>query len=373
AWYWYPFVSTQMLDTEEKTTVDPTQLNTPVQAPLDNHVLSVKLSAIRDEMMKWSEDRARNMEAMLTLQRNMQALRVKVKNINSQHQRQIFHLRSSLQAALEQLKASSPPHLVTEPANFSSGKSSSEDGDYPQSTESTRAFAVLYLLMGTAWYSLTSGISLLDVFLFSRRSAGVRKALLLLLFLLLWVLPEVYPVNCRAVRGSQSFLVIALSYPVQITHVTLEHIPRNVSPTGHINSTPKDFTVHYFYWAAKQGNSEIVRKILLLSQQGGPGVDVNIKSYDGYTPLHMAAIHSHESVLSVLVRDYGANCNIRDNSGKKPYQYLHKDASPKVREMLGDPHAADYKPPGYEQHFSDPPKGLSTWSKLFQSKHPKNT
>ncbi|KAK1783895.1 hypothetical protein P4O66_023132, partial [Electrophorus voltai] len=56
--------------------------------------------------------------------------------------------------------------------------------------------------------------------------------------------PEVYPVNCRAVCGSQSFLVIALSYPVQITHVTLEHIPRNVSPTGHINSTPKDFTVH---------------------------------------------------------------------------------------------------------------------------------
>ncbi|KAK1784520.1 hypothetical protein P4O66_004753 [Electrophorus voltai] len=170
AWYWYPFVSTQMLDTEEKTTVDPTQLNTPVQAPLDNHVLSVKLSAIRDEMMKWSEDRARNMEAMLTLQGNMQALRVKVKNINSQHQRQIFHLRSSLQAALEQLKASSPPHLVTEPANVYSGKSSSEDGDYPQSTQSTRAFAVLYLLMGIAWYSLTSGISLLDVFLFSRGS-----------------------------------------------------------------------------------------------------------------------------------------------------------------------------------------------------------
>uniref|UniRef100_A0AAY5EYH6 Uncharacterized protein n=1 Tax=Electrophorus electricus TaxID=8005 RepID=A0AAY5EYH6_ELEEL len=129
------------------------------------------------------------------------------------------------------------------------------------------------------------------------------------------------------------------------------------------------FTV--LHWAAKQGNSEMVRKILLLSQQGGPGVDVNIKGYDGYTPLHMAAIHSHESVLSVLVRDYGANCNIRDNSGKKPYHYLNKDASPKVREMLGDPHAADYKPSGHEQHFSNPSKGLSTLSKLFQSKHRK--
>ncbi|KAK1784496.1 hypothetical protein P4O66_000361, partial [Electrophorus voltai] len=81
--------------------------------------------------------------------------------------------------------------------------------------------------------------------------------------------------------------------------------------------------------AAKQGNSEMMRKILLLSQQGRPGVHVNTKSYDGYTPLHIAAIHRPESVLSVLVRGYGANCNIRDNCGKKAYQYLHKDASPK--------------------------------------------
>uniref|UniRef100_A0A4W4HHQ5 SOWAHA-C winged helix-turn-helix domain-containing protein n=1 Tax=Electrophorus electricus TaxID=8005 RepID=A0A4W4HHQ5_ELEEL len=123
------------------------------------------------------------------------------------------------------------------------------------------------------------------------------------------------------------------------------------------------------HWAAKQGNSETVHKILLFSQQGGPGVDVNVKSYDGYTPLHIAAIHSHESVVSVLVHDYGANCNIRDNSGKKPHHYLHQDASRKVREMLGDPRAGDYKPSDNEQHFFDLPKGFSTLSKLFQSKH----
>ncbi|KAK1784501.1 hypothetical protein P4O66_000357 [Electrophorus voltai] len=123
------------------------------------------------------------------------------------------------------------------------------------------------------------------------------------------------------------------------------------------------------HWDAKQGNSEMMRKILLLSQQGRPGVDVNTKSYEGYTPLHIAAIHRPESVLSVLVRDYGANCNIPDNSGKKPYHYLHKDASPKVREMLGDPHAGNYKPSSHEQHFSDLPKRFSTLSKLFQSKH----
>ncbi|KAK1784049.1 hypothetical protein P4O66_004349 [Electrophorus voltai] len=113
----------------------------------------------------------------------------------------------------------------------------------------------------------------------------------------------------------------------------------------------------------------MVRKIFLLSRQGGPGVDVNTKSYDGYTPLHIAAIHCHESVLSVLVCDHGANCNIRDNRGKKPYHYLHKDASTKVREMLGPLHAGDYKPSGHKQHFSDPPNGFSTLNKLFQSKH----
>ncbi|XP_076850217.1 ankyrin repeat domain-containing protein SOWAHA [Brachyhypopomus gauderio] len=129
------------------------------------------------------------------------------------------------------------------------------------------------------------------------------------------------------------------------------------------------------HWAAKKGNSKMVCKILLISRQGGPGVDVNAKSYDGYTPLHIAALHSHESVLNVLVHDFGADCNIRDNSGKKPYHYLRKDMSPKVREMLRDPDivrwAGDYKRSDHEQDFSDLPKGFSTLSKLFQSKHRK--
>ncbi|KAK1784338.1 hypothetical protein P4O66_019097, partial [Electrophorus voltai] len=62
----------------------------------------------------------------------------------------------------------------------------------------------------------------------------------------------------------------------------------------------------------------------------GQGLTLTPKSYDGYTPLHMAAIHSHESVLSVLVRDYGANCNIRDNSGKKPYHTYTRTPHPRL-------------------------------------------
>uniref|UniRef100_A0A8B9JJC0 Si:dkey-92f12.2 n=1 Tax=Astyanax mexicanus TaxID=7994 RepID=A0A8B9JJC0_ASTMX len=56
--------------------------------------------------------------------------------------------------------------------------------------------------------------------------------------------PELYPGKCWAFRGSEGFLTISLSSPVKITHVTLEHLPRVLSPTGHINSAPKDFAVY---------------------------------------------------------------------------------------------------------------------------------
>ncbi|XP_026068900.1 SUN domain-containing protein 2-like [Carassius auratus] len=56
--------------------------------------------------------------------------------------------------------------------------------------------------------------------------------------------PELYPGKCWAFQGSQGFLVISLSYPVRITHVTLEHLPKELSPTGRIDSAPKEFAVY---------------------------------------------------------------------------------------------------------------------------------
>ncbi|XP_058237555.1 SUN domain-containing protein 2 isoform X2 [Hemibagrus wyckioides] len=56
--------------------------------------------------------------------------------------------------------------------------------------------------------------------------------------------PELYPGKCWPFSGSEGFLVIALSHAVHITHVTLEHLPRVLSPTGHIDSAPKDFAVY---------------------------------------------------------------------------------------------------------------------------------
>ncbi|XP_059378275.1 ankyrin repeat domain-containing protein SOWAHA [Carassius carassius] len=119
------------------------------------------------------------------------------------------------------------------------------------------------------------------------------------------------------------------------------------------------FTI--LHWAAKSGNCEMVCKVIDVSRQRGAAVDVNAKSYDGYTALHIAAIHSRERVLSLLVCEYGANTNIRDNSGKKPYRYLSPDVSTDIRKMLGDPHSLLKD----AQNPSDLPKGFNTLSKLF--------
>ena len=55
--------------------------------------------------------------------------------------------------------------------------------------------------------------------------------------------PDVHPGQCWAFRGTQGFLVIQLAGRVKPTAFSLEHIPRSLSPTGKIDSAPKDFTV----------------------------------------------------------------------------------------------------------------------------------
>ncbi|XP_053469540.1 SUN domain-containing protein 2-like isoform X1 [Ictalurus furcatus] len=56
--------------------------------------------------------------------------------------------------------------------------------------------------------------------------------------------PEVSPGKCWGFKGHQGFLLISLPYYVCITHVTLEHLPRVLSPKGHIGSAPRDFAVY---------------------------------------------------------------------------------------------------------------------------------
>ncbi|KXJ25250.1 Ankyrin repeat domain-containing protein SOWAHC [Exaiptasia diaphana] len=81
------------------------------------------------------------------------------------------------------------------------------------------------------------------------------------------------------------------------------------------------------HWAAKKGYIEMTELL------AGTGMDVNIKT--GYTALHFAVIHYHEAIISILVDDYGANINIRDNSGRKPKHYLKDNTSPWIQRKLG--------------------------------------
>ncbi|XP_039250390.2 uncharacterized protein LOC120328062 [Styela clava] len=51
------------------------------------------------------------------------------------------------------------------------------------------------------------------------------------------------PGECWSFKGSEGYIVISLSGAVQPTSFTLEHIPRELSPYGKIDSAPKDFHV----------------------------------------------------------------------------------------------------------------------------------
>ncbi|KAM4039480.1 ankyrin repeat domain-containing protein SOWAHA [Anomaloglossus baeobatrachus] len=95
------------------------------------------------------------------------------------------------------------------------------------------------------------------------------------------------------------------------------------------------------HWAAKSGNTEMVKLLFDHCRKSGSNLNVNAKSFGGYTPLHIAAIHQCQDVILMLTRDYKANVNIRDNSGKKPYHYLKKSSPVQLRIILHDPTASN--------------------------------
>ncbi|KAM4620573.1 ankyrin repeat domain-containing protein SOWAHA [Polymixia lowei] len=125
------------------------------------------------------------------------------------------------------------------------------------------------------------------------------------------------------------------------------------------------------HWAAKCGNREMVTKIIEISRLGGQDIDVNAKTYGGYTPLHIAALHNQELILTTLVEEYGADTSIRDNCGKRAYHYLHKGVSEGVRDLLGEPKTQQAQDSSQQEReeldlFPDLSKGLHTISRLFQ-------
>ncbi|XP_064870388.1 SUN domain-containing protein 2-like [Oncorhynchus nerka] len=77
----------------------------------------------------------------------------------------------------------------------------------------------------------------------------------------------VQPGKCWPFRGAQGSMTVALSHPVHVTHVTMEHISTAVSPTGHIDSAPKDFTVYGMTTNSEEGT---LLGTFMFNQAGDP-------------------------------------------------------------------------------------------------------
>ncbi|XP_032647991.1 SUN domain-containing protein 2 [Chelonoidis abingdonii] len=80
--------------------------------------------------------------------------------------------------------------------------------------------------------------------------------------------PDVNPGNCWAFRGSQGFAVIRLSSHIRPTAVTLEHVPKALSPRDTIPSAPKDFAI---FGLEEEGQQEgIILGQFTYDQDGDP-------------------------------------------------------------------------------------------------------
>ncbi|KAJ3591839.1 hypothetical protein NHX12_006970 [Muraenolepis orangiensis] len=86
----------------------------------------------------------------------------------------------------------------------------------------------------------------------------------------------------------------------------------------------RDFVTGFtcLHWAAKQGKTELLGRLLVFARDSAVPLDVNGRSGAGYTPLHLAAMHCHTQVVRTLVSDWEADPEVRDYSGKRAVQYL---------------------------------------------------
>ncbi|NWI47440.1 SWAHB protein, partial [Picathartes gymnocephalus] len=95
------------------------------------------------------------------------------------------------------------------------------------------------------------------------------------------------------------------------------------------------FTV--LHWLAKHGDGPGLQELAAAARQVGLALDVDARSGCGYTPLHLAAIHGHQLVIKVLVLQLGCQVQVRDASGRRPWEYLGSSTSGEIWQLLEAP------------------------------------
>ncbi|NXH80277.1 SWAHB protein, partial [Edolisoma coerulescens] len=95
------------------------------------------------------------------------------------------------------------------------------------------------------------------------------------------------------------------------------------------------FTV--LHWLAKHGDGPGLQELAAAARQFGLALDVDARSGCGYTPLHLAAIHGHQLVIKVLVLQLGCQVQVRDGSGRRPWEYLGSSTSGEIWQLLEAP------------------------------------
>ncbi|XP_011815114.1 PREDICTED: SUN domain-containing protein 5 [Colobus angolensis palliatus] len=56
--------------------------------------------------------------------------------------------------------------------------------------------------------------------------------------------PNVTPGNCWAFEGNRGQVTIQLAQKVYLSNLTLQHIPKTISPSGSLDTAPKDFVIY---------------------------------------------------------------------------------------------------------------------------------
>ncbi|NXY04143.1 SWAHB protein, partial [Pteruthius melanotis] len=95
------------------------------------------------------------------------------------------------------------------------------------------------------------------------------------------------------------------------------------------------FTV--LHWLAKHGDGPGLQELAAAARRVGLALDVDARSGCGYTPLHLAAIHGHQLVIKVLVLQLGCQVQVRDGSGRRPWEYLGSSTSGEIWQLLEAP------------------------------------